>query len=171
MRAARLLLLVIAFALGWHVRPLADPPVRTSVPPTIQTYFSPNGGTRDAIVALLDGARDEILVALYTFTDPILADAIIRAHRRGVRVEMALDRTQRTARGGQAERVIAAGVPVRFDRRYRILHHKFAVIDGGLVVTGSFNWTRAAEKSNGENTVVLADRGVVERYRGVFRAL
>jgi len=138
-----------------HESPPAAPPPTAPETQTIQAYFSPRGGTRDAIVNCIDGARSEVLVALYYLTDEGLAEALVRAHRRGVRVEAVLDRTQKTARGGQAERLANAGIPVRFDERHRIFHHKFAVIDGVTLVTGSFNWTQSAEKVNAENTLVI----------------
>jgi len=164
-------LLPVAFTAGWWSnsafslsagdieRPsIAATPHANDATPRIQAFFSPRGGTRDAIIDRIDQARTEVLAALYFFTDAALADALIRARDRGARVEVILDRTQRKARGGQAQRLIDAGVPVHFDAKHRILHHKFAVIDASTVVTGSFNWTRSAETANAENTLVLHDR-------------
>jgi len=172
--------LLLAFAAGWFCNTYAgtlgisDPfrpettvarvsePTTAALPPvaspksqTIQAYFSPRGGTLNAIIGCIDEARSEIVVALYVLTNADLADALVRAHKRGVRVEAILDKAQQTARGGQVQKLIDANIPVRFDTKHAIFHHKFAVIDGATLVTGSFNWSAAAEKSNAENTLII----------------
>jgi len=188
--------LTLAFAAGWVSQPTFIPapvPVDSSVThtmyaaphpassgstladsidaPAVAVYFSPNGGTRAAIIDCIDQAHTSILVAMYYLTDPTLADALVRAHQRGVTVEIVLDRTQQTARGGQAQRLIDVGVPVHFDARHQLQHNKFAVIDGATVVTGSQNWTASGESRNAENTVVMRDSRLADRFAATFVAL
>ena len=158
----------LGFYLGRQPRAMAPTP---TVPPAIEAYFSPHGGAQAAIAARIDQARQEAVAALYYFTDPALADALIRAHNRGVRVEVVLDKTQPSARGGQARRLISAGITVRFDRRHRIFHHKFLVVDRETLVTGSQNWTYSAENVNAENTLIIQSRELAARYRQVFTEL
>ncbi len=125
-------------------------------PPTeIRVYFSPKGGAKDAIIDLINRATGEILVAIYSFTDPDLAYALIAAHRRGVAVQIIHDRSQNSARGSQTRRLTAAGVDVRSFALKSQLHHKFMIVDACALVTGSMNWTRNGETKNAENTLVL----------------
>jgi phosphatidylserine/phosphatidylglycerophosphate/cardiolipin synthase-like enzyme len=76
-----------------------------------------------------------------------------------------LDKSNATTRYTEAGEVAAAGIPVRVDYRYAIMHSKFIVVDGVTVETGSFNYTTAAEEHNAENVLVLrADPQVAEQY-------
>ncbi len=52
-----------------------------------------------------------------------------------------------------------------------LMHTTFAVIDGGEVLTGSFNWTASAEKRNEENLLVATDKELSEKYSDRFNHL
>ena len=64
----------------------------------MEVYFSPHGGCTDAIVKQLDAARETVLVQAYTFTSAPIAKALMEAHKRGVKVQVILDKSQRTTR-------------------------------------------------------------------------
>ncbi len=164
--------LIAVFMLGWlaHAH-IMDPAANAGV--TIQgPLFSPNGGARTTIRTHIDQAKDEILIALYYFTDPFLAEALIEAKERGVTVSVLLDKSQRKGKHSQAGRLIAGGVTVAFDAKRRIMHHKFMVVDCRTLITGSQNWTKSAETANAENTLVLANhQKLAERYRREFLRL
>ena len=129
-----------------------------------QVYFSPRGGCTEAIVAALGAARQTVLVQAYSFTSAPVAGALKAAHDRGVDVRVVLDRSQRSERYTGATYLQHAGIPVWIDSAHAIAHNKVMVIDGETVVTGSFNFTKAAEEHNAENLLVLRDRGLAARY-------
>ena len=109
-------------------------------------------------------ARHSVQVAAYGFTSKPIAQALIAAHSGGVEVEAVLDKSNATHRT-EAGDLAAAGVPVRIDAWYAIMHDKFIVIDGVTVETGSFNYTRAAENNNSENVLILRnDPATAARY-------
>ncbi len=137
----------------------AAPPVQTDT-----IYFSPRGGCTDAIVRNLEAARESVLVQAYSFTSEPIAEALIKAHRRGVNVQVILDKSQRTEKHSVARLLSGAGIPVFIDDKYAIAHNKVMVIDGRIVITGSFNFTRAAEESNAENLVVIQDEEIAGIY-------
>jgi len=56
------------------------------------------------------------------------------------------------------------GIPVRIDPKHAIAHNKIMVIDGEIVLTGSFNFSKAAEESNAENLLVIRDKILAERF-------
>ena len=56
------------------------------------------------------------------------------------------------------------GIPVKIDAVHAIAHNKIVIIDGEAVITGSFNFTGAAEENNAENLLVIHDRKLAERY-------
>jgi phosphatidylserine/phosphatidylglycerophosphate/cardiolipin synthase-like enzyme len=125
--------------------------------PSIQVAFSPHQAATEAVVAAIESAQKTVHVAAYSFTSKPIADALIAAHARGVEVEAVLDKSNATAKYTEATEVAAAGIPVRVDYQYRIMHDKFIIVDGVTVETGSFNFTRAASESNAENVIVLRD--------------
>lgn len=124
----------------------------------ISVYFSPDGGCTDAIVAELNGAKRTIDVQAYSFTSAPIAKALVDAHKRGVKVRVVLDKSQRTAKYTSATFLFNAGVPVWIDDRHAIAHNKVMLIDGRTIVTGSFNFSKAAEESNAENLLLIRDK-------------
>ena len=84
--------------------------------------------------------------------------------RRGVKVQVILDKSQRTEKYSAADFVAHAGIPTFIDARHAIAHNKVVVIDGETVLTGSFNFTKAAEEHNAENLLVIHDAGLAGRY-------
>jgi phosphatidylserine/phosphatidylglycerophosphate/cardiolipin synthase-like enzyme len=137
------------------------PPAST---PTVEVAFSPHGGCTEAVVAALEKASSSVLVQAYSFTSAPIAKALVEAHRRGVRVEVILDKSQRTEKYSSADFVAHAGIPTLIDAKHAIAHNKVMVIDGKTVLTGSFNFTKAAEEHNAENLLVLQDAALAEKY-------
>jgi phosphatidylserine/phosphatidylglycerophosphate/cardiolipin synthase-like enzyme len=158
------------FLLGWCVRPIYQ--THPQLANRISVRFSPDGGTKQALIEHIRDAKSELLIALYYFTDPDLADAVIQAHRRNVAVAVILDKSQRKGRYSQARRLRDEGVPLAFDTAHRIFHHKFMIVDALTVVTGSHNWTKSAETVNAENTLILQNVPLLaQKYRMEFQAL
>jgi len=129
-----------------------------------QVYFSPKGGCTEAIVKNLDQAEKFVLVQAYSFTSKPIAEALVNAHRRGVKVEVLLDKSQRHGKGSKLKLLVDAGIPVSIDTKHSIAHNKVMIIDGVTVMTGSFNFTTAAEDKNAENLLVVHDRVLAEKY-------
>ena len=131
---------------------------------TWHLYCSPKGGCTEAVVQALDGARTSVLVQAYSFTSRLIADALISAWRRGVRVEAILDKSDLHGKGALTDYLAESGLPVSIDSAHAIAHNKVMVIDSETVITGSFNFTVAAEKSNAENMLVIQDKSLAEQY-------
>jgi phosphatidylserine/phosphatidylglycerophosphate/cardiolipin synthase-like enzyme len=117
------------------------------------------------VVNALHGARKQILVEAYSFTSEPIAVALIDAEKRGVDVEVILDKSQEQARGTEADLISLSGIPTYSDPAYRIAHDKVMVIDGSKVITGSFNFTKSAEDYNAENLLVISnDPPLADQY-------
>ena len=112
----------------------------------------------------LAAARARVLVQAYSFTSQPIARALAEARRRGVRVEVILDKSQRREHYAAAAILARAGVPVEIDAAHAIAHNKVMVIDGETVLTGSFNFTESAEERNAENLLVVRDAAVAAQY-------
>jgi len=130
-----------------------------------QVYFSPHGGCSEAIVQQIDNAYSEILVQAYAFTSKPIAEALVKAHKRGVHVEIILDKSNRSAHYSYAGYAFKEGIPTYIDSQYAIAHNKLMVIDRASVITGSFNFSKAAEDKNAENLLVIKSRELAELYR------
>jgi len=139
-------------------------PLSDRATPQITVHFSPHGGCTDAVVKQLDGAKESVLVQAYSFTSVPIAKAIVDAHKRGVKVQVILDKSQRTEKYSSATFLQNEGVPVFIDAKHAIAHNKVMVIDGRIVITGSFNFTKAAEESNAENLLVIPDADMATQY-------
>ncbi len=129
-----------------------------------QVYFSPKGGCTDAVVATLTKAKSTVLVQAYTFTSTAIAKALVAAHRRGVKVQVVLDSSQDGERRSCASMLSEAGVPCFIDAQHETAHNKVMVIDGNTVITGSFNFTKAAEEDKAENLLVIHDSDLAAKY-------
>jgi phosphatidylserine/phosphatidylglycerophosphate/cardiolipin synthase-like enzyme len=110
-----------------------------------EVYFSPHGGCTEAVVREIAAARSTVNVQAYSFTSAPIAQALADAEARGVQVEVILDKSNRTARYSGADYLIHHGIPTRIDAAHAIAHNKVMIIDGQVVLTGSFNFTKAAE--------------------------
>lgn len=130
-------------------------PSRPKSSTSIDVYFSPRGGATDAIVDAIKKADVTIDVAAYSFTSAPIAGALVDAHRRGVAVRVVLDSSQKSSRYSSADFLSNSGVPVFIHDERGAQHSKYILIDGQIIITGSFNFSRSAEERNAENLLVL----------------
>jgi phosphatidylserine/phosphatidylglycerophosphate/cardiolipin synthase-like enzyme len=129
-----------------------------------QVCFSPNGGCTETIVNQIEAAKSEILVQAYSFTSVPIAKALLNAHKRGIKVEAILDKSQRKERYTSATFLVNSGIPTFIDDRHAIAHNKIMIIDKETVITGSFNFTKAAEEKNAENLLIIRNKDLAKIY-------
>ncbi|MFM8339168.1 MAG: phospholipase D family protein, partial [Fluviibacter sp.] len=127
-------------------------------------YFTPGHMVENAITDEIVAAKSEIRVQAYSFTNPVIVQALADAQQRGVDVVLVLDKSNRTQKYSAADYASHAGIPTVIDDRHAIAHNKIMIIDGKVVITGSYNFTRAAEKSNAENIVIIESGAIAEKY-------
>ena len=142
----------------------------TQALPPIEVFFSPKGGCTEAVVKELAAAKSTVLVQAYSFTSVPIAKALVDAHKRGVKVEVILDKSQKGEKYSSADFVIHAGIPTKIDSKHAIAHNKIMVIDGQTVITGSFNFTTAAEEHNAENLLVIRSPDLAAKYTANWQA-
>jgi phosphatidylserine/phosphatidylglycerophosphate/cardiolipin synthase-like enzyme len=149
---AALAVAVIAFC---ALSACTSPPAQGSPTTGIEVNFQPGGGATDAIVHELALAKRTIHVQAYSFTSAPIAQALVDAKRRGVDVEAVLDKSNKTEKYSAATFLVNAGIPTYIDAKHAIAHSKNIIVDGSLVMTGSFNFTKAAEEKNAETSLIL----------------
>ncbi len=149
--------------------PYTSQQTATSAPTTqsaidYDLYFSPRGGCTDAIIEAIDAAKQTVRIQAYSFTSARIAKALLGAHKREVDVQVILDKSQVTQQYSSADFLHNSGIPVFIDRAHAIAHNKIIIIDQNIVITGSFNFTKAAEERNAENLLVIRDGKLASRY-------
>ena len=127
-------------------------------------YFSPHGGASLAVSQALDKARSIVLVQAYFFTSVPIADALVRAHKRGVTVKVLFDKSQKTHEYSVVGILAKAGISTKIDAAHAIAHNKIMIIDEQTVITGSFNFTKAAEERNAENLLIIHSEQLADQY-------
>ncbi len=150
----------VVIVCGYSTAQAIDVPVNT----TAHVYFSPDGGGTTAIVKAIENAKSEILVQAYSFTSAPIAKALVDAHKRGVHIEIILDKSNNTAKYSAADFTAHAGIPTYIDAQHAIAHNKIMIIDRETVITGSFNFTKAAEEKNAENLIIIKSKALAKTY-------
>lgn len=130
---------------------------------SIEVAFSPNGEATASIIKALAKAQNTILVAAYSFTSQELASALLEAKKRNVVVKIILDKSQMTQRYSSATFFANMGFDLKIDVKHAIFHNKVMIIDDATVITGSFNFTKAAETKNAENVLIIRDNPKLAR--------
>ncbi len=135
----------------------------------VEVYFSPDDGVAQHVTAELRKAQHNITILAYSFTSDDFANAIDDRAKAGVKVRGVFDESQaKSNKGGEFENFKQAGYDVRLDGIPGLLHDKVMIIDGQVVITGSYNFSASAEKTNDENLLILRDAAVAAQYMRHF---
>ena len=151
---------VLSFLLTLPVRTRAEGPFPST---SVDVFFPKKGGFAEAVIAELAKAKETVLVQAYSFTSAPIAQALVAAHKRGILVQVVLDKSQRTEKYSSADFFANGDIPTYIDFKHAIAHNKIIILDGAVVLTGSFNFTKEAEASNAENLLVIHDSKLAER--------
>lgn len=141
----------------------------------VEILFRPGDAVDEHIIGVIRDARREIHVLAFTFTHRGIARALVDAHRRGVQVVVIADQAQALEVPHNALALLkSAGVRVALDGSMGSAHNKVMIIDAAgahpVTITGSFNFTTAAQSRNAENVVIFAgNREVARRYEHYFQ--
>jgi len=170
---------LIAFAAGALVTLLAQPLTLSpqgrltgALPAdSLETLFCPRDACAARMETLWTSADESIDVAIYSFTLDGLANDLLEAKERGVKVRVLMDKTQAANSFSEDERLRGAGIPVRFGSGAGIMHNKFSVVDGKTVSTGSFNYSQNGDTLNNENLVIVHGSETASRFGHEFERL
>ena len=123
----------------------------------IRIFFSPEGGIAEEIIRQIDNAQEYIDIAIYSFTYQPVAEAIIRAKNRGVKIRILMDKGRAQRKHSVYQFLLDNDIETIQDRRSGYMHNKIAIIDGRILFTGSYNWSKSAEETNQENLLEFID--------------
>lgn len=149
------------------LRPFEPSPEAT----TADVYFSHRDDCSSEIVGLVSRAQRSVDICVFTITDDKISKAVLDAHTRKVVVRIITDDEKAHEPGSDVALFRQVGLEVRIDSSPHHMHHKFAIFDGRLLLTGSYNWTRGAARNNEENFLVTDDGRLVSAYAKEFEGL
>lgn len=136
-----------------------------------EALFSPGDDCSHRICRMIDSARKQIDICVFTITDDRVTRAIQDAHQREVKIRIISDNDKSYDLGSDIEQLSRLGIPVRIDKTEHHMHHKFALFDSEFMLTGSYNWTRSASKNNSENLIITNDPVLLLRFESEFEKL
>jgi phosphatidylserine/phosphatidylglycerophosphate/cardiolipin synthase-like enzyme len=159
-RIAVFLCLSILATVSWWQSVQAEPQPAE----ILAIYFTPPAGAASGLIKQIDGAKKSIKVMAYGFTATNLAEALVRAKRRGIDVGLIQDEKSSQNNRETLPILLAAGIEVRSDGKHAIQHNKVMLIDDDIVITGSYNFTKSAESRNAENIMIVRSSYAAKRY-------
>jgi phosphatidylserine/phosphatidylglycerophosphate/cardiolipin synthase-like enzyme len=140
----------------------------------VEVAFTPGEDVSALIVRHIGQARSSVKMQAFLFTDRRIANALVAARKRGVEVEVIGDAAQHAAGGlPHLKALERAGARVFLDGEHAAAHDKVIIIDAPVerstVITGSYNFTNAAQSRNAENVVVISgNRALTGRFADNF---
>jgi phosphatidylserine/phosphatidylglycerophosphate/cardiolipin synthase-like enzyme len=136
----------------------------------IEVFFSPTDHAGPRLQELLTEAKESIYFLAFSFTSDNLGKAIAQRAKAGVKVAGVMEASQvESNTGTEWQRFQSAGLDVRQDGNPKNMHDKVIIIDGKIVVTGSYNFSANAERSNDENLLVIHDADLAKLYLAEFQ--
>ena len=163
---AAIIVAVLLILIPWWVCHSTHVPLGDN---SVRVFFSPDGGCAKAIVGEITDGKSQILVQAYSFTSSPIAKALLGAYKRGVKVAVILDKSQRMEKYSAATFLANSRIPTFIDDEHGIAHDKIMIIDGQTVITGSFNFTKAAEERNAENLLIIKSEELAKLYIANWR--
>lgn len=138
-----------------------------------EALFSPEESIKESLLKEMGSVTSTLELAIHEITSLDLAQALLKAKKRGVKVRIIADSKQAKVKSSQITYLIRQGIVVKVvgGKEKGMMNHRFAIFDGKRVVTGSFDWTDASAKWNYENVLILSDSEVVASYQKEFERL
>lgn len=136
----------------------------------VDTYFSPDDGVLTVLYNLLNDSEESIYFLAFSFTSNELGSLIRKKAEAGLDIKGVMDEEQIASNTGtEFDPFRQAGVDVLIDGNDGQMHHKVFIVDGKIVVLGSYNFSRSAEERNDENTVIIYNQKLAEFMLQEFR--
>ena len=141
-------------------------------PVICECYFFPNPSNEQRVVSMFRTCKKTLDLAIFTFTRDSIAQAILEAYQRGVKVRCIGDDGNSKVKGSDVRLLASVGIPCKTDNNLRFhMHNKMAIIDNSVVITGSFNWTSQAVNKNQDNILFIEDKNIANQYTEYYNKI
>lgn len=134
-------------------------------------YFSPGDDCLHRIRRLIGESQRSLDICIFTLTDNRIVEKLEQAMKRGVKIRIISDDLKSEDTGSDMDRLERMGIRCRYDSSPAHMHHKFAIADHQLLLTGSYNWTRSASMENNENIIVSNNVRLLKSFQQEFQQL
>lgn len=134
----------------------------------INVYFSPDNDIERIIVKRIAKAKKSIFFMAFSFTSDPIGDAMIERFHNGVAVKGIFEKRGSNSRESEFIKMKTEGIEVIVDKNKYNMHHKVIIIDEQIVITGSFNFSKSANKKNDENLLIIDNSEIAEKYIAEF---
>ena len=137
-----------------------------------ECYFFPNPSNEQRVVNMFRTCKKTLDLAIFTFTRDSIAQAILEAQQRGVKIRCIGDDGNSKVKGSDVRLLASVGIPCKTDNNLRFhMHNKMAIIDNSVVITGSFNWTSQAVNKNQDNILFIGDKDIASQYTDYYNKI
>lgn len=136
-----------------------------------EVYFSPGGRCESRLVKMIDGSKKTLDIIVYAINNPRIVDALIRAHKRKVKIQILTDRLQAFNNSSRALDLYLEDLDIKIHSKYKIEHNKFGIADNKWLEMGSFNWTAPAQEKNSENCIFTTVKSTIAPFKKRFNEL
>ena len=143
----------------------------TPKPSICECYFFPDGANEKKVVNILRTCKKTLDIAIFTFTLESITKAILEVYNRGIPVRIICDNECEKHSTSKIKKLASVGIVCKTDNCSYYMHHKFAIIDNSVVITGSFNWSSQAVNHNQENILFLENKIIAQQYTDEFNKL
>lgn len=139
----------------------------------VEVLFSPEGSIKKRLLKEVESTTSTLELAVHNITSFDMAQALLEAKQRGVKVRIIADSKQAKMRSSQITYLIHQGIPVKVlgGKEKGVMNHRFAIFDGKRVITGSYGWSDPSGKRNFENILILSDSELLTSYQREFDRL
>lgn len=134
---------------------------------TTEAYFTPSNDCQEQIIELINKSEKSIDIAIYSFTDEKIYNVLIDKKNK---LRLVIDKQQGGNKKSKATLLLNDNVKGCY-RKSGIMHNKYMIVDNRYVITGSYNWSDNARKSNNENCVVIDDIKIANDFTNNFNQL
>nr|WP_321410626.1 phospholipase D-like domain-containing protein [uncultured Carboxylicivirga sp.] len=136
-----------------------------------KSFFSPGTECSNTIMNHISYAVNSIDICVFTISDNDIRDKIEYALGKKVKVRIITDNEKTLDLGSDIEYLFRKGASIKIDNTSHHMHHKFAIFDKSILLTGSYNWTRSAGQYNQENILETNDPNALNDYQNEFNRL
>jgi len=139
----------------------------------METLFSPEVSIKESILKEMESTHSTLDLAIHGITSPDMAQALVKAKHRGVKVRIVTDSKEAKIKTSQVNALIHQGILVKVlgGKEKGVMNHRFAIFDGKRVLTGSFDWSETSAKWNYENILMMNEGEAVANFQKEFEKL
>ncbi|MDB4895250.1 MAG: hypothetical protein JWN15_1512, partial [Firmicutes bacterium] len=159
-------------SIAGQAAPQAAPQAAAAQSTRVKAYFTQaDEHPETALIAVMDGAKQSLDVAIYSLTKAEIVKAMLNAHKRGVTVRVMTDKIQAAGKSQTValRTLMDAGIPVKENTHSGLMHLKVTIADKAIVTTGSYNYSAAATTTNDEVLVVIPDPAMAKTWAQEFQ--